>query len=131
MLTHIYIRDFAIVDQLDLELGHGLTVLTGETGTGKSILVEALGLVLGDRADTGVIRHGSDRAEISSVFDLSHNQAATLWLNEHELDSDGDCQLRRVITNEGKSKGFINGRPVQLQMLRELGDLLVDIHGQH
>lgn len=131
MLTHIYIRDFAIVDQLDLELEHGLTVLTGETGTGKSILVEALGLALGDRADTGVIRHGSDRAEISAVFDLSQNQAATLWLNEHELDGDDECQLRRTIANDGKSKGFINGRPVQLQMLRELGDLLVDIHGQH
>jgi len=131
VLTHISIRDFAIVDELDLDVGQGLTVLTGETGTGKSILVEALGLVLGDRADLNVIRHGSTRAEISAIFDLTQNKAAALWLQDHELDSDGECQLRRTISSDGKSKGFINGRPLPLQMLRELGNFLVDIHGQH
>lgn len=131
MLSHISIRNFAIVDRLDLDLGPGLTVLTGETGTGKSILVDALGLVLGDRADTSVIRHGSTRAEISAVFDLSRNQTALSWLQEHELDNDDECQLRRTISSDGKSKGFINGRPLPLQMLRELGNMLVDIHGQH
>jgi len=131
MLIHIDIRDFAIVDQLDLDLEPGLTVLTGETGTGKSILVEALGLVLGDRADTSVVRHGSKRAEINAVFDLDHNLAATQWLREHQLEDDGECQLRRTISSDGKSKGFINGRPLPLQMLRELGNLLIDIHGQH
>ncbi len=131
MLTHIHIRDFAVVDRLDLQLADGLTVLTGETGTGKSILVEALGLVLGDRADTNVIRHGCKRAEICTGFDVGRNESASRWLQEHELDSDGECELRRTINSDGKSKNYINGRPLPLQMLRELGDLLVDIHGQH
>lgn len=131
MLTHIYIRDFAIVDQLDLDLGPGLTVLTGETGTGKSILVEALGLVLGDRAGINVIRHGCRRAEITVSFDLSQNRSASKWLSEHDLDSDGECQLRRTISSDGKSKGYVNGSPLPVQMMRELGNLLVDIHGQH
>jgi len=134
MLNHIHIRNFAIVDQLDLDFSHGLSVLTGETGTGKSILIDALGQVLGDRADSDMVRHGSARAEISATFELSDTTQAAAWLQANELDDDanpGECQLRRTITKEGRSKAYINGRPTTLQMLRELGEQLVDIHGQH
>lgn len=131
MLTHIHIRDFAIVERLELELSAGMTALTGETGAGKSILVDALGLALGDRADTGVIRHGADRAEIIAQFDLHNADDARQWLEQQELADEDECLMRRVITNEGRSRAYINGRPVPVQSLRELGDLLVDIHGQH
>jgi DNA repair protein RecN (Recombination protein N) len=131
MLTHIHIRNFAIVDEVDVEFDAGMTALTGETGAGKSILVDALGLVLGDRADGGIIRHGCDRAEISAGFDIGDNAAATSLLSERELDMDGECQLRRVISRGGRTRGYINGQPSPMQSLRELGELLVDIHGQH
>jgi len=131
MLTHIHVRNLAIVDEIEVELAAGMTTLTGETGAGKSILVDALGLVLGDRADSGVIRHGCERAEISASFDTGDKTAAGRWLQAQELDMEGECQLRRVISREGRSRGYINGRPVPVQSLREIGDLLVDIHGQH
>ncbi len=131
MLTHIHVRNLAIVDEIEVELAAGMTTLTGETGAGKSILVDALGLVLGDRADSSVIRHGCERAEISASFDSGDNAAAGRWLQSQELDMDGECQLRRVINREGRSRGYINGRPVPVQSLREIGELLVDIHGQH
>ncbi|HKJ08692.1 MAG TPA: DNA repair protein RecN [Gammaproteobacteria bacterium] len=131
MLTHIHIRDFVIVDELDLELERGMTALTGETGAGKSILVDALGLVLGDRGDSSVIRHQAERAEISAAFELAEHPDARAWLQERDLDADGECQLRRIITREGRSRGYINGRPTPIQSLKELGNLLVDIHGQH
>ena len=131
MLTSVSVRNFAIIDQVALELGAGLTVLTGETGAGKSILVDALGLVLGDRADASAVRHGADRAEITATFDVAGLEAASAWLAEHELDADGECVLRRVIGAEGRSRAWINGAPATLQTLRELGEMLVDIHGQH
>ena len=131
MLSHIHIRNLAIVDEIDVELDAGMTALTGETGAGKSILVDALGLVLGDRADSGVIRHGCDRAEISAGFEIGDHPAVTAWLAERELDLDGECQLRRVISRAGRSRGYINGQPAPVQSLRELGEMLVDIHGQH
>ncbi len=131
MLTYINIRNFAIADEVEVEFGSGMTVLTGETGAGKSILVDALGLALGDRADSSVVRHGSDRAEITVGFDLCEHPAAGQWLAEHELDTDGECQLRRIIHREGRSRGFVNNQPVPMQSLRELGERLVDIHGQH
>lgn len=131
MLSHIHIRNFAIVDEVDVEFDTGMTALTGETGAGKSILVDALGLVLGDRADSGVIRHGCDRAEISAGFEIGGNAAVTAWLGGRELDMDGECQLRRVINREGRTRGYINGQPSPMQSLRELGEMLVDIHGQH
>jgi DNA repair protein RecN (Recombination protein N) len=131
MLNHIHVRNLAIVDEIEVELGAGMTTLTGETGAGKSILVDALGLVLGDRADSGVIRHGCERAEISASFDAGQHTAARAWLQSQDLDMEGECQLRRVINREGRSRGYINGRPVPVQSLREIGDLLVDIHGQH
>jgi len=129
MLNRINIRDFAIIDALEVDIDAGMTVLSGETGAGKSILVDALGLVLGDRADSGVVRHGQQRAEVSAAFDV--DASVQQWLSEHELDADGECLLRRTVSAEGRSRATINGRQVPAQMLRELGQQLVDIHGQH
>lgn len=130
MLTHIYIRDFTLIHELSLELRSGMTALTGETGAGKSILIDALGLALGDRADAGVIRTDADGTDISLSFDLSACLAASEWLEAQGLTGQ-DCVLRRTLSREGRSKGFINGRPVPMTSLQELGELLVDIHGQH
>ena len=131
MLNHLFIRDFVIVQKLELSLEPGLTVLTGETGAGKSILIDALALALGERAEASVIRHGSDRAEVAAGFDLHPEQDAARWLREHDLFDDGECLLRRVVERDKGSKAWINGRPVPVQSLREFGELLVDIHGQH
>lgn len=131
MLTHIHIWNFAIVEALDIELESGLSVLTGETGAGKSILLDALGLALGDRADSSVIRHGQSRAEISVTFDTSKATNAQAWLQEHELDSENECIIRRTVSEKGPSKAFINGKPATVQQLRELAEMLVDLHGQH
>ncbi len=131
MLTHIHIWNFAIVEKLDLALDAGMTVLTGETGAGKSILLDALGLALGDRADSNVIRHGAEKAEISVTFDTRKAPAAEKWLREHELESEQECIIRRIISNKGASRAFINGKPCPVTLLRELGEMLVDLHGQH
>lgn len=131
MLTQLAIRDFAIIDRMDLDLAAGLSVLSGETGAGKSIFVDALGLVLGDRADADVIRLGAERAEIGAEFDIGKLPSVRTWLDAHELAADGACILRRVIGRDGRTRGQINGRSVPLQLLRELGEQLVDIHGQH
>ena len=131
MLTHIHISNFAIVHDLELNLERGFTVLTGETGAGKSILIDALGLVLGDRADSMMVRHGADKADISAQFDLAQAPQALAWLRARELESDADCVLRRTINKDGGSRSYINGQPATLQAVRELGELLVDIHGQH
>lgn len=131
MLTHIHIWNFAIVEALDIELESGLSVLTGETGAGKSILLDALGLALGDRADSSVIRHGQKRAEISVTFDTSKASNAEAWLKEHELDSENECIIRRTVSEKGPSKAFINGKPATVQQLRSLAEMLVDLHGQH
>jgi DNA repair protein RecN (Recombination protein N) len=131
MLTHIHIRDFTIIDHLDLELKPGMCVLTGETGAGKSIIVEALGLVLGDRADSTTVRHGAMKADISIVVDISDLPTAYAWLIEHGIDSDGECILRRTIMRDGRSRAYINSIPSPLGTIRSLGEMLVDIHGQH
>ena len=131
MLTQLRIRDFAIVEELELELATGLTAVTGETGAGKSILVDAIGLLLGDRADSGVIRHGAERADLSVLFDLDALPSARAWLVERDLDRDRECHLRRVVASNGRSRSYINGVPQPAQALRELGERLVDIHGQH
>ncbi len=131
MLTQIHIWNFAIVESLDLEFDTGLTVLTGETGAGKSILLDALGLALGDRADSSVIRHGSDKAEISVSFSTNDAPQANAWLLEHEMQSDDECIIRRTVSRKGSSRAFINGIPSTVQQLRELGEMLVDLHGQH
>jgi len=131
MLSELHIRDFAIVKHIALVLTDGLTVVTGETGAGKSIMIDALALALGERAEAGVIRHGASRAEVSASFALRPSSDAARWLKEQELFEDGECVLRRVLEADKPSKGYINGRPVPIQQLRELGELLVDIHGQH
>lgn len=131
MLNQLHIRDLAIVSAQVIEFHQGLTVLTGETGAGKSILIDALGLALGDRTDNSMIRNLSDRAEVSANFDISDHPSAQKWLEAQALDEENDCLIRRILSREGRSRSFINGRPVPLQQVQELGNLLVEIHGQH
>lgn len=131
MLVHLSVHNYAIVEHLDLELAAGMTVITGETGAGKSIMLDALGLALGDRADSGVVRPGADKADILASFDVSAIAEARDWLAERDLEQDGPCILRRVITAEGRSRGYINGTPCPLGDLKSLGELLIDIHSQH
>ena len=131
MLTSLQVRNFAIIDQAEVEFSSGMTVLTGETGAGKSILVDALGLVLGERGGTGLVRSGTQRAEFTAEFDLQNLPGARTWLEEQMLDLDNECNLRRVINADGRSRAFINGNTVPLQSLKDLGEMLLDIHGQH
>ncbi|MFZ1343162.1 DNA repair protein RecN [Thiothrix eikelboomii] len=132
MLTYIHIRDFAIITDLALELQAGMTALTGETGAGKSILLDAIGLVLGDKTDASSVRHGAEKAEVTLSVEISHTPQAQQWLAEQDLLTEDDtCILRRVVTHTGKSRAWINGSPTTLTALRELGEQLVDIHGQH
>jgi DNA repair protein RecN (Recombination protein N) len=132
MLRSLTIRDFVIVERLELEFESGFTVLTGETGAGKSILIDALALVLGERADAAVVRQGAQRSEISAEFEIEDAGALAQWLTAHELGGDERaCLLRRVIDSSGRSRAFINGVAATLSQLREAGEFLVDIHGQH
>ncbi len=131
MLVHLSVHNYAIVEHLDLELQSGMSVITGETGAGKSIMLDALGLALGDRADSGVVRPGADKADILASFDLADIPEARSWLSERDLDTDGPCILRRVITSEGRSRAYINGSPCPQGDLKALGELLIDIHSQH
>ena len=135
MLKHLYIRNFAIIDELELDFEKGLTVLTGETGAGKSILLGALNLVLGDRADTDSIASNADFAEIVAEFSINdiNNKLTHIssWLVTQELNADDECILRRRIAKDGRSRAYINGTPVNLQVIRELAEMLIDIHGQH
>lgn len=131
MLTSLYVRHFAVVEAAEIAFGPGLTVVSGETGAGKSLLVDALMLLAGARADSGMVRAGSDRAELAAEFDLAELPEARDWLQREELDEDGACQLRRVLRAEGSSKAWINGRPANARQLGELAALLVEIHGQH
>ncbi|MGM0520799.1 MAG: DNA repair protein RecN [Pseudomonadota bacterium] len=130
MLTQLAIQDFAIVDHLELDLTGGMTAITGETGAGKSILLGALGLCLGERADAGSVRHGCERTDLSARFDIHHLPAAQAWLSERELPAD-ECLLRRVVTANGRSKAWINGQPATVSDLKALGEHLIQIHGQH
>ena len=132
MLRTLSIRDFVIVDTLELEFHAGFTVLTGETGAGKSILIDALALTLGERGDAAVVRAGCERADISAEFDIQPLPGLALWLRAAELEGDpGSILLRRLVDQNGRSRAFINGRPATLSQLREAGEWLVDIHGQH
>ena len=134
MLTYLQIRDFAIIDAIELEVHPGLTVLTGETGAGKSILVDALQLLAGGRAGSEVVRHGAERAEITGTFDLSKTpRELKRWLEEQSIDagSSDELSIRRVVSSDGRSRAYLNGQAVAIQALREAGNILIDIHGQH
>jgi len=131
MLAHLHIRNLALCGELDIDIRPGMTVLTGETGAGKSILIGAIGMALGQRADATWVRTGAERAEICLEFDITSLPDVQTWLMAQELDDQEDCQLRRVINREGRSRAYINGSPAPLQQLTELGDLLLDIHSQH
>lgn len=131
MLMDIKICNFTIINHLDLAIEKGMTVLTGETGAGKSILVDAILLALGDRADTDLIRQGEDRCEISLYFDISDNQQALAWLSEHELNQGTDCLIRRTLSRDGRSRCYINDQMVSVTRLKELATFLLTIHGQH
>jgi len=130
MLTHLQVCDFTLVNQLSVDFGPGLTVLTGETGAGKSVLLDALSLALGDRAEADKVRVGAERAEVSACFDTAGLEAVRQWLKEADLDSQ-ECIVRRVVTSEGRSRAYINGQPVTLTQLRTLGEQLLDVHSQH
>ena len=131
MLRHLAIRDFVIVDRLELEFSAGFGALTGETGAGKSILIDALALALGERADAGVVRAGCDKAEVAATFDIGSLPQVGAWLAANDLDAEDELILRRVLDAGGRSRGYINGSPATAQQLREVGEFLVDIHGQH
>jgi len=131
MLKHLYIRNFAIIDELELDFQDGMTVLTGETGAGKSILLGALNLVLGDRADNDSIKQDAEFAEIVAEFDIRQLDDISAWLVSQELNTDVECILRRRISRDGRSRAYINSTPVNLQIIRELAEMLIDIHGQH
>ncbi|MBX9704901.1 MAG: DNA repair protein RecN [Gammaproteobacteria bacterium] len=131
MLKTITVNNFAIIDNLELDFNKGMTVLTGETGAGKSIIIDALQYTLGARADVGMVRHGCTRADLSVLFDVDSIPAALTWLQANELDDGQQCLLRRTINADGRSKQFINGQPCTQNQLRELAPLLINIHGQH
>lgn len=131
MLTSLSIRNLAIVEDIKVHFDKGMTSLTGETGAGKSMLVDALSLVLGDRADSKIVRQECERAEIAAEFNITNNPLLQCWLQQQQLDDDGQCQLRRTITKEGRSRAYINGRSVPLTQLREISIRTIDIHGQH
>lgn len=132
MLVHLSIRDFAIVERLELEFERGFTALTGETGAGKSILIDALALALGGRADAGGVRSGAERAEVVAEFDIEALPVLNAWLAQAELQGDpGRVLLRRVVDKNGRSRAFINGTPATIQQLTQAGEWLLDIHGQH
>lgn len=133
MLTQLIVKDFTLVDSLELEFHAGMSVISGETGTGKSIILNALALALGDRADTTLIADGATRAEISASFDIGNHSDANAWLQERELSGvdSHECILRRLIGRDGRSRGFINGTPATVADMKALGDMLIDIHSQH
>ncbi|MEZ9231780.1 DNA repair protein RecN [Vibrio amylolyticus] len=131
MLAHLSVNNFAIVKSLQLELSKGMTSITGETGAGKSIAIDALGLCLGGRAEAGMVRQGEEKTEVSAAFSLENNLHATRWLEDNDLLDGNDCILRRIISKEGRSRAFINGSPVPLSQLKSLGQMLINIHGQH
>lgn len=132
MLTHLKIRDFTIVSRLERDFRPGFSVITGETGAGKSILMDALGLCLGDRAEAGIVRAGAERADVSAGFDISRHEAAQEWLRERELEGDEEeCWLRRTVSRDGRSRAYINGSPATLADVKALGEMLIDIHSQH
>jgi len=131
LLRHLVINNLAVIDSLNLEFKSGMTVLTGETGAGKSILLDALGLILGNRADTNIIRGGTDKTDITAIFSISNNSNIYDRLDEMEIESDDELFIRRTISKDGRSRAYLNNTPVPIQTLREIGEYLIDIHGQH
>ncbi len=131
MLTHIDIKNFVLIDHLSLDLNSGLTVITGETGAGKSIILDAIELALGQRAENMIVRRGSDQCEITLLFSVDKNSPAYEWLESHDLASDDECIIRRIITSDGRSRASINTVSCPLQQIKELANLLINIHGQH
>jgi len=131
MLSHLSIRDIVLIERLDLEFRNGLSVLTGETGAGKSILLDALSLALGARGDASLVRHGAEQGQVIAAFDVPGNHPARVLLRENEIDDDGDIILRRVQTADGRTRVFINDQAASVSLLREIGRRLVEIHGQH
>jgi DNA repair protein RecN (Recombination protein N) len=132
MLTYLHILDFAIIDALELDVGSGLTVLTGETGAGKSILVDALQLIAGGRAGAEVVRHGAQRAEVTATFELAQApRELKSWLEDQSITVEQELSVRRVVAADGRSRAYLNGQSVTVQQLREAGNILLDIHGQH
>ena len=131
MLSHLSIKSLTLVDQLELEFNRGMSVITGETGAGKSILLGALGLALGDRADSSLIATGAAKTEVNAIFDLQDHTEALAWLTERELIDGDQCILRRVVSRDGRSRAFVNGSSTTLQELKTLSEMLLDIHSQH
>ncbi|QCU89965.1 DNA repair protein RecN [Thiomicrorhabdus sediminis] len=131
MLQELTIQNLALIEKLNLSFESGFTTLTGETGAGKSILLDALGLALGERADTSLVRHNTPKADVTAQFNVKQLAQVKAWLQEHDLEDDDSCYLRRTVTAEGRSKAYINGYPVAANQLKTLGSFLIDIHGQH
>lgn len=131
MLAALSIRDIVLIERLELSLDSGLCTLTGETGAGKSILLDALGLATGARADAGLVRRGAEQGSVSAVFDVSTDHPARAILRENSIEDEGDLILRRVQTKDGRSRAFVNDQPVSVSLLRQIGDQLVEVHGQH
>ena len=131
MLSRLSIRDIVLIERLDIDFSAGLSVLTGETGAGKSILLDALSLALGARGDASLVRHGAAQGQVSAVFDVPKNHPARAILTENALDDDGDIILRRVQTADGRTRVFVNDQPSSVTLMRDIGRALVEIHGQH
>ncbi|HEX2942620.1 MAG TPA: AAA family ATPase, partial [Rhodopila sp.] len=131
MLTALAIRDVVLIERLDLTFDQGLTVLTGETGAGKSILLDSLGLALGARADSGLVRSGTDQASVTACFTPSPDHAVAALLEEQGLEAEGEIVLRRIVGKDGRSRAFVNDQPVGVGLLRRIGGLLVEVQGQH
>ena len=132
MLQTLIIKNFTLVEHLEVDFNNGMTALTGETGAGKSLVVGALAMALGDRADTDQVRRDADKCEVSAIFDIKQVSLAKNWLKTHDFDNqENECVIRRILTKEGRSRGHINGQSATMQQLREIGETLIDIHNQH
>jgi DNA repair protein RecN (Recombination protein N) len=131
MLSQLSVKNLAVVETLDLAFSPGMSTVTGETGAGKSILLQALNLTLGRRGDSTLVRHGKDKAEVSAVFDVANNQKIQNYLKNQSLEDDGECILRRIINADGRSKAFVNGVSVPLSVMKSVGEMLIDMHGQN
>ena len=131
MLCHLQIRHLAIVKSLEIDWSRGMTAITGETGAGKSIAIDALSLALGERAEAAMVRPGCDKAEVIATFDVTHLPSVQKWLAKNDLSVENECIIRRIISKEGRSRAYVNGSQVPLSQIRQVGELLVSIHGQH